>query len=133
MIGLKIGVSAVLVAMLALFAASVPAPAANLMAADESGQKPPAAADKQECVVDSANFKLDGKTPTFVVALENKCETHLRCKVYATVMSAKGNAQGHATLTLAPHAQGARAKQSYVLKVKMMGGIAQAGRECKAL
>jgi hypothetical protein len=126
--GLKIGISAVMVAMLVLFAISAPAPAA-----DESGQKPPAEASKQECIVDSADFKMDGTSPTFVIALENKCEKRLRCKVYATVMSAKGNAQGHATLTLAPHSQGAKAKQSYVIKVKMMGGIAQSGRECKAL
>ena len=106
------------------------------LAADESGQKPPAEAkpaSEKECVVDSGDFTMGGKTPTYVIALENKCEKRLRCKVYASVMSAKGNAQGHATLTLAPHSQGAKAKQSYVFKVKMMGGIAQSGRECKAL
>ncbi len=107
-----------------------------VFAADEPGQKPPQDAkppSEKECVVDSGGFTLSGKTPTYVIALENKCEKRLRCKVYASVMSAKGNAQGHATLTLAPHAQGPKAKQSYVLKVKMMGGIAQSGRECKAL
>ena len=41
--------------------------------------------------------------------------------------------KGTPRLTLAPHSQGAKAKQSYVLKVKMNGGIAQSGRECKAL
>ena len=76
---------------------------------------------------------MSGKTPTYVIAIENKCEKRLRCKVFVSVMSAKGSAEGHATLTLAAHSQGPKAKQSYVLKVKMMGGIAQASCECKVL
>ena len=105
-------------------------------AADDPGQKPPAEqkpASRKECVVDSGDFAMRGKTPIYVITIENKCEQRLRCKVYVNVMSAKGSAEGHATLTLAPHSQGAKAKQSYVLKVKMMGGIAQASRECKVL
>jgi hypothetical protein len=122
--------------ILALAALLISSLGLTALAADESGQKPPVEsepASDADCVADSGGFRMDGNTPTYVVALENKCEKRLRCKVYASVMTAKGNAQGHATLTLAPHAQGAKAKQAYVLKVKSMGGIAQSSRECKAL
>jgi hypothetical protein len=106
------------------------------LAADEPGQKPPAQpkpAGEKDCIVSGGGFKMSGKTPTYVIALENMCEKRLRCTVYANVMGARGSAQGHKTLTLAPHSKGPKAKQSYVLKVKSMGGIAQASRECKVL
>jgi hypothetical protein len=103
---------------------------------NESGQKPPQEAKpaQKDCVSDSGGgFKLDGKQATYVIALENKCEMRLHCKVYAFVQNARGDVRGHKTLTLAPKSKGAAAKQSYVLKVKMMSGIAQVSRECKSL
>ena len=100
----------------------------------DDGQKPPEQAKpaaKKECVSDDTGFKLAGKQATYVIALENKCEMRLRCKVYALVQTARGEVKGHKTLVLAPKSKGAAAKRAYVLKVKMMSGIAQASRECK--
>jgi hypothetical protein len=103
----------------------------------ESGQKPPPEAKpaaQKDCLADGGSgFKLNGKQATYVIALENKCEVRLRCKVYALVQTAKGEAKGHKTLVLAPKSKGAAAKQAYVLKVRMIGGIAQVSRECKSL
>jgi hypothetical protein len=55
----------------------------------------------------------------------------LKCQVYVYVISAKGPVQSHATLVLAPKSRGAAAKKSYVLKVKMLGGITQSTRKCR--
>jgi hypothetical protein len=43
----------------------------------------------------------------------------------------EGAGHGRATLELAPKSRGAAAKKSYVLKVKMLGGITQSTRECR--
>ena len=53
----------------------------------------------------------------------NKCEQRLKCQIFVYIISAKGPVQGHATL-LAPKSA-ARRPKSYVLKVKMLGGITQ--------
>jgi hypothetical protein len=122
---------------LALSIALIVGGSLNLAAAadNESGQKPPQDAKpaaQKDCVTDTGGgFKMSGKQATYVIALENKCEMRLRCKVYALVQNARGDVRGHKTLTLAPKSKGTAAKQAYVLKVKMMGGMAQVSRECK--
>jgi hypothetical protein len=103
--------------------------------APAAGQEPPPKADagttsQSSCISDSGGFKRDGKSAVYTVELENKCEDRLKCRIDVFVISAKGPAQGHATLTLAPKSRGAAAKKSYALKVKMLGGIAQSSREC---
>ena len=55
---------------------------------------------------------MHGKSPAFVVVLENKCEKCFRCKVNVNVSNAFGAAQGQATLNLAPHAAGAAANKN---------------------
>ena len=85
-----------------------------------------------QCIEENDTFELRGKQPALVIALENKCETRMKCRVFAYVTSAKGVAQGQGTLRLAPKSQGAAAKKSYVMRVKMTGGVrsrpASAGR-----
>lgn len=102
------------------------------LAAAQAGEDTPTTEPKamsiKECVVDSGGFEDDGKTPTYVVALENKCEQRLKCKVSVYVTGAKGPAQGEATLILAPHS-----RKSYALKVKTASGMAQSSRECSAI
>jgi hypothetical protein len=73
---------------------------------------------------------MAGKTPTFFIALENKCEQRLRCRVFAFIISAKGIAQGRGTIDLAPKSAGAAAKATYTMRAKMIGGNSQSTREC---
>lgn len=104
---------------------------------DKGQQQPPkaeaGATAQGDCLTDNGGFKRQGNSAVYTVELENKCEQRLKCRVYVNVSSAKGSAQGHATLILAPHSRGAAAKKSYVLKVKMLGGMAQSSRECRVL
>jgi hypothetical protein len=104
--------------------------------ADDSGQTPPAKADEtspKACITETSDFRMTGKTPTFVTTLENKCERRFRCRVNVYVTTAKGPTQGQATLILGPHAAGEAAKKSYVLKIKMTSGSAEGARECTAM
>ena len=96
------------------------------------GPKPdPGTSAQSACISDSGGFKMNGKKPAYTVELENKCEERLQCRVYVYVISAKGPVQGHASMILAPKSDGAAAKKSYALKVKMLGGMAQSSRECR--
>jgi hypothetical protein len=52
-------------------------------------------------------------------------------KVFAYITSAKGSAQGHGTIVLAPKSAGAAAKNSYTMVAKMNGGSSQSARECR--
>ena len=116
------------------------APATLAQNAPDAGQTPPPAQPAPDpgvtpqgnCISENDDYKMSGTTPTFVIALENKCEQRLTCKVYVNVSSAKGSAQGHTTMVLGPKSSGAAAKKSYTIKVKMMGGMSQSSRECKA-
>jgi hypothetical protein len=100
------------------------------------GQQAPPVAEagstaQGDCLTDNGGFKRQGNSAVYTVELANKCEQRLKCRVYVNVSSAKGAAQGQATLILAPHSRGAAASKSYVLKVKMLGGMAQSSRECR--
>ena len=104
--------------------------------APAAGQEPPPTADEGttsqlKCIADSSGFKRSGNTATYTIELENKCEQRLKCRVYAYITSSKGPVQGNATLVLAPKSKGAAAKNSYAIKVKMLGGMAQSSRECR--
>jgi hypothetical protein len=106
--------------------------AQNAPAAGEPPPQPdPGATMQSQCISDSEGFKLFRKTPVYAIELANKCEERLKCRVYVYIISAKGPEQGRATITLAPKSRGAAAKQSYVLKLKMLGGITQSTRECE--
>ena len=101
-----------------------------------AAQAPPPVADKgttsqSQCIADSGGFKMSDGSAVYTIELANKCEQRLRCRVYAYITSSKGPVQGHATIVLAPKSGGAAAKKSYVMKVKMMGGMAQSSRECR--
>ena len=130
--------AATLLAAGALILAGGLTAAAQTQNAPPPGQEPPPVADagagpQGKCISESDDYKMSGKQPTFVIALENKCEQRMRCKVFVTVTSAKGAAEGHTTMILGPTSSGAAAKKSYTLKVKMMGGMSQSSRECAAL
>ncbi len=87
----------------------------------------------QNCIADVTGFKRDGRHASYVVALENKCEQRLACRVYVNIMNARGTVRGHRTLVLAKKSAGAAAKKSYALPVKVTGGMIQVSRECKVL
>ena len=97
------------------------------------GQDPPKEPEKKECIADTGGFRMNGKSATYTVELQNLCERRLRCKVAVFVTTAFGPAQGQGTLTLAPHAAGDAARKTYALKVKAMGGMAQVSRSCEAI
>lgn len=85
-----------------------------------------------KCIDENDHYKRSGKQPLFVIELANLCEQRMKCRVFAYVTNAKGAAQGRGTLVLSPKSQGAAAKKSYTMKVKMTGGSSQSTRECRA-
>ena len=106
-------------------------------AAQNAPEKPPVA-DKGttaqgNCIDENDGYVMKGKRPAFVIQLDNKCEQRIVCKVFANVSSAKGNALGHGTIRLAPKSQGAAAKNTWSMPVKMIGGSSQSARECRAI
>jgi hypothetical protein len=110
--------------------------AAALMSANAAAQTPPqpsAPPTPKECVADSGGFKMHGKTPAYVIELENKCEKRIRCKVYANVSTSRDSKRAQTTLTLAPKSKGAKAKQSYAVRIHEMGGVVQVSRNCQFL
>ena len=128
---------------LALVLAGGVASVASAQSADgPDSQRPPAdqqaPADQQtqqkpDCVKSNTDFKQNGKAATFVIELQNSCEMRLKCTVDAYVVGARGPAQGHATLILAPKSKGAAATKAYVMKVKSAGGMANVSHACKAI
>ena len=101
-------------------------------------QNAPAAAPKPDtgttiqadCIDENDGYKMVGKAPTFFIALENKCEQRMSCRVFAYVTSAKGAVQGRGTLVLAAKSHGDAAKKSFTMRVKMLSGNSQSTREC---
>ena len=96
-------------------------------------QPDPGTTGQSKCISEDENYKRNGNSVVYVIALENKCEARLKCEVYAYVVSAMGPSQGRTTMILAPSSQGAAAKKSYAMKVKMVGGSAQIARACRVL
>jgi hypothetical protein len=104
----------------------------------QSSQEPPPAPDagttaQAKCIDENDGYITKGRRPTFVIQLENKCDVRMVCKVFANVSSAKGNALGRGTITLAPKSAGAKAKGTWTMPVKMRGGSSQSTRECRAI
>jgi hypothetical protein len=124
----------------ALMLCAAPAFAQN---APAQGQQPPQAApppvaDKgttaqYNCLDEDEKYARDGKRIVYRMTLTNKCEQRLKCAVFAYQVSSKGPSQGRGMLVLAPKSAGAKATQVYELKVKAMGGMGTASRECKAM
>ncbi len=94
---------------------------------------PAAAADLQSCLQQTGDYMTHGKTVTYVIGITNTCTTRLRCEIYANISGARGTSLGHAIMTLGPAGSGVAAKQTYTMRVKAEGGIAQVSRACKAL
>jgi hypothetical protein len=82
------------------------------------------------CIDENDTFTMVGNRPALVIALANKCEARMSCRVFAYVISAKGPALGRGTLVLAPASHGASAKKSFTMWVKMTAGNSQSTREC---
>ena len=80
----------------------------------------PAELTPNECVNEASGFRMQGKSPAYVVELENRCEKRMRCRVNMYVTTAFGPTQGEAILTLAPHAAGDTARKTYALKAKAL-------------
>jgi hypothetical protein len=107
---------------------------AGAASAQIAAPKPDAGTTVQAaCIDENDAFKMNGKTPMFEIALANKCERRMACKVFVYITSAKGVVQGHGRLVLAKASAGAKAKQTYTLRTKMAGGNSQSTRECRAL
>lgn len=107
------------------------ASAQNAASQESPPQADPGTSGQSACISENDGYKMSGKTPTFVIELENKCEQRLKCRVFVYITSAKGPTQGRGTIVLAPKSRGAAAKGSYTMKAKMMGGSSQSARECR--
>jgi hypothetical protein len=94
---------------------------------------PVAAADLQSCLQQTGDYITRGKAVDYVIGVTNTCAKRLRCEIYANISGARGSSLGHAIMTLGPAGSGAAAKQTYTMRVKAEGGIAQVSRDCKAL
>jgi hypothetical protein len=110
--------------------------AQNAPVAAKPAEPPPPRPDagttsQLKCIYETDTFEMRGNRPSLVIALENKCEQRMRCRVFAYVTSAKGAAQGRGLLKLAPKSHGTAAKKAYVMRVKMLGGSSQSTRECR--
>jgi hypothetical protein len=89
--------------------------------------------EKSKCVTSNTDFKEKGRAATFEVELVNSCDIRLKCTVDAFVIGARGQAQGHGTLILAPAAKGQSTRKAYVMKVKSAGGMANVSHSCKSI
>lgn len=94
---------------------------------------PAASADLQSCLQETGDYITRGKTADYVIGITNTCAKRLRCEIYANISGARGSSLGHAIMTLGPAGSGAAAKQTYTMRVRAEGGIAQVSRDCKAL
>lgn len=92
-----------------------------------------APADLQRCLQQTGGYMTRGKTVTYVIGITNTCATRLRCEIYANISGARGASLGHTVMTLGPSGSGAAAQQTYTMRVKATGGIAQISRDCKAM
>ena len=103
------------------------------LAQTATGQEPPKAEPTapNDCVAEQADFKLRGKQPIFEIALANKCERRLKCKVSVYITGSKGPTQGQGSIVLAPKSKGAAAQGYYIVKTKENGGSAQSSRSCR--
>jgi hypothetical protein len=90
-------------------------------------------ADLQSCLQETGDYMTRGRTVTYVIGIANTCARRLRCEIYANISGARGTSLGHTVMTLGPAGSGAAAKQTYTMRVKAAGGIAQVSRACKAL
>ena len=94
---------------------------------------PAVPADLQSCLQQTGDYLTHGKTVTYVIGLTNTCAKRLRCEIYANISGARGTSLGHTIMTLGPAGSGAAAQQTYTMRVKAVGGVAQVSRDCKAL
>ncbi len=94
---------------------------------------PAGPADLQSCLQQTGDYLAHGKTVTYVIGLTNTCAKRLRCEIYANISGARGTSLGHTIMTLGPAGSGAAAQQTYTMRVKAAGGVAQVSRDCKAL
>ena len=109
--------------------------ATSAFAQTAPGQEPPLVADKgttaQLNCVDENNRHMSADNHLFYrIVMTNKCEQRLECAVFAYAVTSKGSSQGRATLVLAPKSKGA-APKIYDFKVKGVGGMTTASRECR--
>ena len=112
------------------------ATAAQAQTVPATAQEPPPQADagttiQANCIAEKDEFKMRGRQPVFEIALENKCEQRVKCKVFVYINSAKGPVQGRGTIVLAEKSRGAAATKSFTMKAKMPGGSSQSARECR--
>ena len=92
-----------------------------------------AAAEKPKCVTSNTAWREKGKSITFEIELLNTCDMRLRCTVDASVLGARGQAQGHGTVVLAAAPKGQTTRNVYAMKVKSAGGMANISHTCKAI
>jgi hypothetical protein len=105
-------------------------PSAPPAAAQAGAPKP---ADPEACLQETGDYVTRGKAVVYVIGIANTCDKRLRCEIYANVTGPRGAALGHTVMTLGAASSGASAKQTYAMRVKAAGGIAQVSRDCKAL
>jgi hypothetical protein len=94
---------------------------------------PAVPADLQSCLQQTGDYLTHGRTVTYVIGVTNTCARRLRCEIYANISGARGSSLGHTIMTLGPAGSGAAAQQTYTMRVKAAGGVAQVLRNCKAL
>ena len=106
--------------------------------APAAGQEPPPVADpgttsQFNCISDKTEYTDTGKRLVYRIALTNRCEQRLKCRVFAYIVTSKGPAQGRATLILAPKSDGAAATKTYDVTIKAIGGMGTVSRECRVI
>jgi hypothetical protein len=89
-------------------------------------------AEKPKCVTSNTEWKQKGKAAVFEIELQNSCDARLKCTVDAFVTGSRGQVQGHGTLMLAAAPKGQTTRNTYAMKVKSLGGMANVSHSCKS-
>ncbi len=108
--------------------AAAPAPP---VASPAAAPSPPA--DLQNCLQETGDYITRGKAIFYVIGITNTCKARLHCEIFANVTGARGSSAGHTIMILGPAGSGEAATQTYDMRVKAAGGLAQVSRECKVM
>jgi hypothetical protein len=108
-------------------------PASAAAAPAQQSPAAPRAGDLQACLKETGDYVTIGRAVLYVIGIANTCDQRLRCEIFANIAGAKGSSVGHTIMTLDAAGSGAAATQTYSMRVKAAGGIAQVSRDCKAL
>jgi hypothetical protein len=102
-------------------------------AGDESSNPKTATTTATECIADNdSDYAEDGGKYTYTMKFQNNCHKPIACVIDAYIVGFRGPTSAHGTVQF-PAMGRTPVHKSFVVRVKAMGGTAQAGRTCSFL